>query len=219
MGRAFIDLTGQRFTDWTVLGRSPDSPSGQTFWICRCVCGTVKSVNGNNLRGALSKGCGCNRVANVGGYDGPRDPTRSSWSAMRTRCLNPNSTDFSRYGGAGVGIDPRWDRYENFLSDMGPRPTVDHTLDRADNRLGYSKGNCRWATRLEQCSNRTVTVRLPFQGRSLTYGELEKETGINKDTIRYRVEVLKMTAQDAVDKQSRFKVSRVGTSTPRKKSL
>lgn len=211
MGRAFIDLTGQRFTNWTVLHKESGVERNETRWVCRCDCGTVKSVNSVYLRRGTSKSCGCNRSENVSGFGELRDPTYSSWASMKTRCNNPNSTDFHRYGGAGITFDPRWVIYDNFLADMGPRPTADHTLDRRDNRLGYSKENCRWATRLEQCSNREVTVRLNFRGRDLTLTELETETGVHRDTLRYRMDILKMSVEEAVDKKSRYSTTRLGT--------
>jgi hypothetical protein len=48
----------------------------------------------------------------------------------------------------------RWLKFENFLSDMGKRPDG-MTLDRYPNKDGnYEPGNCRWATRSQQNSNR-----------------------------------------------------------------
>jgi hypothetical protein len=81
------------------------------------------------------------------------------WQAMKNRCLNPATQDYSYYGGRGVTIDPRWMRYENFLADMGRRPTG-YTLERVDNNLGYSKGNCIWATRTTQSRNRPTHNKL-----------------------------------------------------------
>ena len=75
-----------------------------------------------------------------------------SWAQMKTRCTNQNSKDWKTYGGAGITYDTRWEQFENFYLDMGARP--EHcTLDRRDNKLGYFKENCRWATALEQAQN------------------------------------------------------------------
>lgn len=53
-----IDLTGQRYGRWTVLYRVPNK-NGNTYWHCRCDCGTEKDVNASNLRRGLTTSCGC----------------------------------------------------------------------------------------------------------------------------------------------------------------
>ncbi len=50
-------------------------------------------------------------------------------------------------------IDPLWDSFTNFLEDMGERPEGT-TLDRINGNLGYSAGNCRWATPAIQSRNK-----------------------------------------------------------------
>jgi hypothetical protein len=69
------------------------------------------------------------------------------------RCYNAKSPSYPAYGGAGVGVCVRWHDKDNFLDDMGPRPTGT-SLDRVDNAFGYSPANCRWATIAEQNANR-----------------------------------------------------------------
>jgi hypothetical protein len=77
-----------------------------------------------------------------------------SWSMMKNRCLNPNAEDWAYYGGRGITIDPRWHKFENFLTDMGLRPSSKHTLERVYNNGNYTKANCCWATRQRQARNR-----------------------------------------------------------------
>ena len=76
-----------------------------------------------------------------------------SWASMKQRCENPNHKRFSDWGGRGISVCDRWQRFENFISDMGPRPEG-HSIDREDNDGNYEPGNCRWATRSQQQKNR-----------------------------------------------------------------
>ena len=91
--------------------------------------------------------------------DGRRivSPEYSSWLMMRNRCNNKNCKDYARY--SKLGYDPRWNKFENFLSDMGRRPSPKLTLERKKNHLGYSKSNCEWATREVQARNRPTYIK------------------------------------------------------------
>lgn len=85
-----------------------------------------------------------------------RSPEYRAWDAMKSRCYNPKARGYAGYGGRGIAVCDRW-RYsfENFLADMGERPSPEHSLDRIDNDGNYEPGNVRWATRSEQQRNRT----------------------------------------------------------------
>ena len=86
-------------------------------------------------------------------------PERRVHTDMKSRCYNKNHHAYARYGGRGIMVDPTWMKFDAFLADMGPKPTG-YTLERKDNNLGYSKGNCQWSTYKAQARNRrdnTVT--------------------------------------------------------------
>ena len=75
------------------------------------------------------------------------------WVSMRDRCRNPNSKSYKNYGARGIVVCKRWDKFETFLADMGPRPKG-HSLDRIDNDGNYTPKNCQWATTKQQRHNR-----------------------------------------------------------------
>jgi len=105
---------------------------------------------------------------------------------MCTRCTNPNAKSYKDYGGKGVGICVEWLDFENFLADMGERPTG-MTLDRRDASGNYEPGNCRWATKIEQQRNTTANSRVTFEGVTMTQAEWAIEKGIKQTTLSYRL--------------------------------
>lgn len=79
------------------------------------------------------------------------------WASMRERCNNPKAHNYHLYGGRGIRVCERWNSFENFIADMGLRPTDTHSIERVDNDGNYEPSNCKWATKLEQSRNRRNT--------------------------------------------------------------
>jgi hypothetical protein len=150
------DLTGKKFGDWTVLGFS-HKHGAFTCWLCRCACGNEKAVISTSLKNGKSGGCGHWKAAFLRskakhGKYGSR--LYRVWGQMIQRCTNPNNNAYRNYGGRGITVCAEWRDFSTFEADMAPSWQEGLTLDRVDNSLGYSKSNCRWATRSEQIRNR-----------------------------------------------------------------
>lgn len=122
--------------------------------------------------------------------NGPETETREyrAWINMRSRCNNPNTPFFDRYGGRGIKVCPEWEAsYETFLRDMGRRPSPQHSLDRIDVNGDYKASNCRWATASEQCRNLTTNRFVEVGGIQMTLAEAAERSGRRYNTVLYRL--------------------------------
>jgi hypothetical protein len=152
-----LELTGQRFGKWRVLGFS-GIKNGHTYWTCRCDCGTHSSVEGTSLTQGTSGfclACAARFTADRLRTHGMRhSPEYAIWLTMKDRCSNPRNQDWKHYGGRGIRVCRRWLRsFSAFFRDMGKRP-AGRSIDRRNNDGDYRPGNCRWATALTQSRNR-----------------------------------------------------------------
>lgn len=97
-------------------------------------------------------------VGNRGNYKHGMKGTRvhNTWISMRQRCTNPKHSAFKHYGGRGITICKRWQKFENFYTDMGDPPDG-LTLERKENNKGYNKKNCEWAPQKDQVRNKRDT--------------------------------------------------------------
>lgn len=192
---------GSRYGRFTVLGVAEPqryTRDGCTYQdsmsVCLCECGVVKSVKNALLRCGKTESCGClkmealqKRVRHGYNRQNSRNPEYDAWNNMRARTGNSKASNYEYYGGRGIKVCERWNSFENFISDMGNRPSDKHSLDRIDVNGDYCPENCRWATKKEQARNCRNSVYITCNGETKTLAEWEEITGIRRKTISSRI--------------------------------
>lgn len=103
------------------------------------------------------------------------------------RCLNPNSTDFPKYGGKGIKLCERWkESFDNFLADMGECPPG-LTIERIDSNGNYEPGNCKWASYFAQSRNKSTNVIITFGGHTGCLKDVCAVLGKDYETVKSRL--------------------------------
>lgn len=108
---------------------------------------------------------------------------------MRQRCRNPSHPSYKNYGAKGIGVCKHWEKFENFLVDMGEKPTPEHSIERKNSKLGYSKRNCCWATRKDQNNNTSRNRYLVYKGQRKTLAQWSDWSGVGYNTLTKRLQL------------------------------
>lgn len=190
--RIVEDLTSKVFDRLTVLEKNSVTANYIGRYKCQCSCGSIIIVDASNLKTGHTKSCGCLRLETLTTHGHASKDTKSSeyitWQSMIQRCFNPNNDNYHHYGGRGITICEKWrNSFENFITDMGPKPSDNHSIDRINNDGNYEPGNCRWATRIEQMNNTRHNVFITFNDISKQIEDWAIITGINSNTIATRL--------------------------------
>lgn len=188
MSRRIEINPGDKFGHLTVLGENPTKryPNGEVYrnFKCECVCGKViESKSLGHLRGRKKISCGCQK----GTHRKSSTPENQVWRVMKQRCNNPKTPNYHLYGALGIKVCDRWDKFENFIADMGERPSPDHSIDRYPDKDGdYEPSNCRWATRQQQQWNLRSNKMITFRGETKCAAEWAAIAGKAATALRYQ---------------------------------
>lgn len=188
-------MIGKIFGRLVVIAEGPLQKPYKRMWHCKCSCGNVVVVRGEGLRSGNTKSCGCwHRDAIIArttthGHarrGANRSRTYKIWQHILRRCLTKSTPAYKTYGGRGITVCRRWLSFHNFLDDMGECKPA-YSIDRIDGTKGYSKENCRWATRTQQAINRRTTRFVTYDGETRCLKEWATILNLNYSTVLMRL--------------------------------
>jgi len=185
-----LDMVGKRVGRLMVVERAKNSKSGQARWVCECECGKKSIVLGYDLRSGKTRSCGClqkEKAIEAHLTHGMRKtPTYISWAGIKNRCTNHSYHGYKNYGGRGISVCERWNKFENFYEDMGEKPKG-LSVERKDNNGNYCPENCCWETIKNQNRNKRSNVNIEYHGKTQCMKDWAKELGINYGTLKSRL--------------------------------
>ncbi len=177
MTQSLMVRRGDRFGQLVVLREVERAPDGKRAFRLRCDCGKtcVKKLIALTCN-RPTRSCGCLFIASLSNtktHGMSKTPTYSTWCEMRKRCENPNSRSYQDYGGRGIKVCKRWLEFEDFLADMGERPSQRHEITRKNNDGDYKPSNCRWSTdgRMQNINRRAMGQTSQYRGVDLWAGQ------------------------------------------------
>lgn len=191
------DILGRRFGMLTAIEELPMEKKMRK-WRLQCDCGEVIDLLQKRfvyLDGMKSCGCSTRKQE----YHGKSHSSEYTvWKQMKFRCTNPNASGYENYGGRGIKVCAEWERsFTSFLRDVGPRPSMSHTLDRINNDKGYEPSNVRWADPKTQGRNTSTNRVVEVDGKRMSLAEAVEERGLRYNTVLYRI-LRGKTPQEAI---------------------
>lgn len=192
-----LQLAGQTFGKWLVIESTDKRVNGRVIWSCICSCGRTGLVISSNLVNGTSTQCvHCAAVerGSISRHGHTKNrratPEYVIWRGIKLRCYNKKHSSFLDYGARGIYMCDQWKvSFETFLSDMGPRPSPTHQIDRINNYLGYTPSNCRWVLPKDNQRNRRNNKLITFKGVTKPLSEWAESCGIKYSTFRARIRV------------------------------
>lgn len=191
------NIIGQQFGYWTVLSKDDSYRSSKhSKWICRCRCGTIRSVYKTTLLSGRSKSCGC-FVPNMKGINKKHGMSTSRiygiYAGMLARCNAKKGNLYRLYVSRGIDVCNEWkNSFESFFNwaiNNGYSDSL--TIDRINNDLGYSPDNCRWISIKKQQSNKSNSIYIMYDNEKWCLRTLCKTIGYPYSTAHRHYHYLK----------------------------
>ena len=190
---------GDRFGRLTIISRADDyiKPSGdhRPCWNCKCDCGNITIVRGDDLISHHIQSCGCLRKEKASLHFATHNLSNTRiygiYTDMKYRCYNSNAKAYKNYGGRGIIICDEWlgnDGFINFYNWSITHGYADNlTIDRINVDGNYEPNNCRWIPKEYQSSNLRRNKYVYFNNEKYTIPQLSNILGISVQLLKYRL--------------------------------
>lgn len=186
----YQELNGKKFNRWTVL----DGSSSDKI-LCKCECGTIRSVRKYAIINGHSLSCGCLQKENAAKscisrtrHGKHKHPIYVCWTHMKERCFTKTCKSYKNYGGRGISVCEEWLDFETFYrwaKSNGWQKGL--SIERKDNDGNYCPENCTWIPKNQQTKNTRKNVKIEIDGKVLNLSEWARRFGISLGAIYYRV--------------------------------
>ena len=206
----FIDMTGWVMSEHGV----PDSrlivveyaglKNKKVMWKCMCTCEDKNEVVAcaSNIRYGNTLSCGCiqkERTAMCATHRESKSRLYKIWANMKSRCFTESTNEYENYGGRGITVCDEWVNsyieFKNWAINNGYADNL--TIERIDVDGNYCPENCKWITKSQQANNTTKSRFITYKDETHTLAEWSKILGIKSHTLAYRLDVCKMSIEDA----------------------
>ena len=189
------NIQNRRFGRWKVLEKDKSKLPGKgQYWFVKCDCGIIRSIKAAYLLHGQTKSCGCRQKEIVAAlakinsrtHGLSKSMTYRAWTGMWARCRG-DCEHFRKYY-SHIKVCKRWKKFENFILDLGRRPTKKHSLERVNNEKGYCPSNCKWLLLKYQARNKRNTIKKLYKNKLRSIPEISKLSGVSLSCLYTRHE-------------------------------
>ena len=184
-GGKFVDLTGMRFGQLTVLRRSEIRYFSNIMWECECDCGEKLLLASAILRRGQKSCIKCCHKRESAPYRVSETHIYKIWQSIKSRCFRKSDRAYRYYGGRGIVMCDEWKNdffaFQDWIVGHGYKD--DLTIDRIDNNGNYCPGNCRFVTMKEQSRNKRNNIFVEHDGEVKILSDWAKELGMSKQAM------------------------------------
>lgn len=163
-----------------------------------CDCGSLFTSRIDAIKSGKTVSCGCYNKAKSTTHGLSKTSEYKAWISMIRRCYRVKDSNYRNYGARGITVCQQWFDFRNFIKDMGPKPSPNHSLDRKLNDRGYYPDNCKWSTRGEQQRNQRRTNYVEYEGQIVSLAHLARLKGLRPNVVWNRVYVYGWDVERAI---------------------